>query len=288
MTTTSTHPSGTSPDTTDTNDFDTVIIGAGFAGMYLLKRVRELGLSTVVFEQAPDVGGTWYWNAYPGARCDVESLQYNYAFDPDLREEFQYRWPERYARQPVILDYARHVADRYDLRRDIHFDAKVSKATWDEDSRRWTVETDTGERVTGRFLLSAVGCLSDSQVPAFPGLADFVGEWHHTGRFPHDGVDFSGKRVVQIGTGSSGVQAAPVIAQTAGHLTVLQRSPQFCIPAFNRPMTPELVDLSLEQLKQMMAVMEQRPLIRRLWEAMGTKNTFDDSPEEREAYFEQL
>lgn len=268
--------------------YDTVIIGAGFAGMAMLRRVRELGLSTIAFEHAPDVGGTWYWNAYPGARCDVESLLYNYSFDPELREDYKYTWPERYARQPVILEYARHVADRYDLRRDIRFERKVTQATWDEESQQWTVETDQGDQVTCTFLLSAVGCLSDSQIPGFPGVEDFRGDSYHTGRFPHEGVDFTGKRVVQIGTGSSGVQAAPVIAETAGHLTVLQRTPQYAVPAGNIPMTPELVDQSLERIKETMAAMAQRPMVRRIWESIGTRNTFDDTPEEREAYLEEL
>lgn len=157
------------------DEYDTIVIGAGFAGMYMLYRVRQLGMSTAALEQAPDVGGTWYWNAYPGARCDAESLMYNYAFDPDLREEYQYKWPEKYSRQPVILDYARHVAQRYDLRRDIHFNTRVTKASWDEDARLWVVQTDRGDTTRCRFLLSAVGCLSDSQVPDFPGLDSFAG-----------------------------------------------------------------------------------------------------------------
>ena len=224
---------------------DTVVVGAGFAGMYMLHRLRELGLSTVVFEQAPDVGGTWYWNAYPGARCDAESLLYNYSFDPGLRQDWQYQWPERYSRQPAILGYARHVADRYDLRRDIHFSAQVTAAVWDEDARQWVVTTDKAHRVRCRFLISAVGCLSDAQVPDLPGLDTFRGDWYHTGRWPRHDVDFTGKQVIQIGTGSSGVQAAPVIAETAGHLTVLQRTPQYSIPAWNAPLTPELVATSL-------------------------------------------
>ena len=267
---------------------DTVVVGAGFAGMYMLHRLRELGLSTVVFEQAPDVGGTWYWNAYPGARCDAESLLYNYSFDPGLRQDWQYKWPERYSRQPAILGYARHVADRYDLRRDIHFSAQVTAAVWDEDARQWVVTTDKGHRVRCRFLISAVGCLSDSQVPDLPGLDTFRGDWYHTGRWPRHDVDFTGKQIIQIGTGSSGVQAAPVIAETAGHLTVLQRTPQYSIPAWNAPLTPELVDTSLERIKERTAKLASRPAVRRLWEIFGTKSTFDDSPEQREAYFEQL
>jgi cyclohexanone monooxygenase len=267
---------------------DTIVVGAGFAGMYMLHRLRELGLSTVVFEQAPDVGGTWYWNAYPGARCDAESLFYNYSFDPELRQDYQPKWPERYSRQPIILGYARHVADRYDLRRDIRFNTRVTRAAWDEDARCWVVETDKGHRVRCRFLISAVGCLSDSQVPDVPGLDTFRGEWYHTGRWPRHEVDFTGKRVAQIGTGSSGIQAAPVIAATAAHLTVLQRTAQYSIPAQNVPLTPEFVDMSLARVKERMARAASGPVVRRLWEIFGTKNTFDDSPEQREAYFEQL
>jgi cyclohexanone monooxygenase len=268
--------------------YDAVVVGAGFAGMYMLHRLRALGLSAVVFEQGSDVGGTWYWNRYPGARCDAESLLYNYSFDADLRQEWQYQWPERYSRQPVILGYAQHVADRYDLRRDIRFDSPVTRAAWNEEDRQWDVETGNGQRARCRFLISAVGCLSDSQVPRIPGLDTFRGDWYHTGRWPHHDVDFTGKRVVQIGTGSSGIQAAPVIAQTAGHLTVLQRTAQFTIPARNAALAPELVDASLARIKERLAKMASGPAVRRLWQVLGTKNTFDDSPEEQEAYFEQL
>jgi cyclohexanone monooxygenase len=281
-------PNGTGPASAEPDVYDTVVVGAGFAGMYMLHRLRGLGLSAVVFEQASDVGGTWYWNRYPGARCDAESIMYNYSFDPELRQDYQYKWPERYSRQPIILDYARDVADRYDLRRDIHFDTQVTRAAWDEDSRHWVVGTSTGQQVRCRFLISAVGCLSDSQVPKLPGLESFRGDWYHTGRWPHHDVDFTGKRVIQIGTGSSGIQAAPVIAQTAAHLTVLQRTAQYTIPARNAPLTPELVDTSLARIKERMAKLAAGPAVRRLWQIIGTKNTFDDSPEEREAYYEEL
>jgi cyclohexanone monooxygenase len=268
---------------------DTVVIGAGFAGLYMLHRLRRLGLSTVAFERAPDVGGTWYWNAYPGARCDAESLLYSYSFDPELRKEYQGKWPERYSAQPTIHAYIRDVADRYDLRRDIRFGTAVTRATWDEDDRRWVVGTSQGHRVRCRFLISAVGCLSESQLPDIPGLESFQGEWYHTGRWPHHPVDFTGKRVVQIGTGSSGVQAAPVIAATAAYLTVLQRTPQYTIPAQNVELTPTFVDESMARFKKMMETLADPSVERRrLWRMIGTKNTFDDTPEEREAYFEQL
>jgi cyclohexanone monooxygenase len=269
--------------------YDTVVVGAGFAGLYMLHRLRGLGLSAVALEKAPDVGGTWYWNAYPGARCDAESLLYNYSFDPELRREYQSKWPERYSAQPAIHEYIRHVADRYDLRRDIRFNTQVTKAAWHEEDRRWLVETSQGDHVRCRFLISAVGCLSESQVPDIPGLDGFLGEWHHTGRWPHRQVDFTGKRVVQIGTGSSGTQAAPVIAETAGHLTVLQRTPQYTIPAQNVEMTPEFVGESMARYMQMEQTLSDPSVDRRrLWRMLGTKNTFDDTPQEREAYFERL
>lgn len=268
-------------------ELDAVVVGAGFGGMYMLHKLRQLGMSTVVFEAAPDVGGTWFWNAYPGARCDIESLMYNYSFDSELRDEYKYLWPERYSRQPDILKYAQHVADRFDLRRDIRFNTRVTRSTWNERDNRWEIETDKGERLSATFLISAVGCLSTSQLPDIPGLESFKGEWYHTGRWPHEKVDFAGKRVVQIGTGSSGIQAAPVIASEAGHLTILQRTPQYSIPSQNSPLTPEVVDESSERFAQMMEMMRQsagRPL----WEAFATRNTFDDTPEEREAYLEQM
>ncbi len=281
--------SGSPAQSAAVDSYDVVVVGAGFAGMYMLYRLRGLGLSAVVLEQAPDVGGTWYWNAYPGARCDIESLFYNYSFDPELKQEWQSRWPERYSRQPSILEYARHVADRYSLRRDIRFSTQVTKAAWNEQDRCWTVETGGGQRLYCRFLISAVGCLSDSQVPDVPGLDTFSGDWYHTGRWPHHDVDFAGKRVLQIGTGSSGVQAAPVIAETAAHLTVLQRTPQYSIPARNRPLTPEFAEQSFQRMHALLARLADSPAQGRLpWQMLATKNTFDDTAEEREARFEEL
>ncbi|WP_072801616.1 flavin-containing monooxygenase [Rhodococcoides yunnanense] len=225
----------TSPEADPT--VDAVIIGAGFAGMYALRRFRdELGLDVRVFERASDVGGTWFWNRYPGARCDVESMYYSYSFSEELEQEWD--WTERYATQPEILAYANHVADRFALRETITFDTSVDSAEFDESENTWVVRTDTGETVRARFLISAVGCLSSSRVPDIAGSADFTGELLHTGRWPHDGADLAGKRVAVIGTGSSGVQAIPEIARTAGHLTVFQRTPHFVIPAGNRPLAP--------------------------------------------------
>ncbi|MEV0612588.1 NAD(P)/FAD-dependent oxidoreductase [Nonomuraea sp. NPDC050404] len=217
--------------------FDAVVIGAGFAGLYMLHRLRGLGLTARLFETGEGVGGTWYWNRYPGARCDVESVEYSYSFSEELQQAWD--WRERYPAQPDILRYAEHVADRFDLRRDIRFRTRVTRAAHDGAAARWRVETDRGDRVSARFLITAVGCLSEARVPGFPGAGSFAGESHHTGRWPHEEVDFTGKRVAVIGTGSSGIQIIPVLARRAAHVTVFQRTPNFTIPAWNRPMPPE-------------------------------------------------
>ncbi|MGQ0481714.1 MAG: flavin-containing monooxygenase [Pseudonocardia sp.] len=216
---------------------DAVVVGAGFAGLYMLHRLREAGLSAVVYETGEGVGGTWYWNRYPGARCDSESYYYSYSFSPELEQEWE--WSCRYPDQPEILRYLEHVADRFDLRRDIRFATTVTAATYDEASGRWTVTTADGARVSCEYVITAVGCLSAAQVPDIPGLDRFAGDWYHTGRWPAEGVDLQGRRVGVIGTGSTGVQAIPVIAESAAHLTVFQRTPNFSVPARNAPMSPE-------------------------------------------------
>ena len=213
---------------------DAVVVGAGFAGLYMLHRLRGLGLSTQVFEAGDGIGGTWYWNRYPGARCDVESLDYSYSFDDRLQQEWQ--WTERYAAQPEILTYINHVADRFDLRRDIQCSTRVTSALFDERAKRWTIETDRGDRLSARFCIMATGCLSSAQMPAFPGLERFPGPWYHTGRWPHEGVDFTGQRVGIVGTGSSAIQSIPIIAGQARHLYVFQRTPNYSIPAHNAPL----------------------------------------------------
>jgi cyclohexanone monooxygenase len=214
---------------------DVVIVGAGFAGMYMLHRLRGLGFSARVIEAGSGVGGTWYWNRYPGARCDVESMQYSYSFSPELQQEW--RWSELFASQPEILRYANHVADRFDLRRDIQFDTRVTEAVFDRGTHRWAIRTDRGEEVSARFCVMATGCLSTARVPDFPGVERFNGKTYHTGHWPHEGVDFTGMRVGVIGTGSSAIQAIPVIAQQAAQVTVFQRTPNFSIPSRNGPMT---------------------------------------------------
>jgi cyclohexanone monooxygenase len=212
--------------------YDVIVVGAGFAGMHALHRLRGIGLAVRVFEAGAGVGGTWFWNRYPGARCDVESVDYSYSFDPELEQEW--RWTERYATQAEILSYLNHVADRYDLRRDIQLNTRVLSAVLDEETGRWIVTTDDGRRHTARFCIMASGVLSRIKTPDIPGIERFAGERYHTARWPHEGVDFSGKRVAIIGTGSTGVQAIPVIAEQAEHLYVFQRTPNYSVPARNR------------------------------------------------------
>jgi len=213
---------------------DVLIVGAGFGGLYMLHRARGLGLTSRILEAGSGVGGTWYWNRYPGARCDVESLEYSFGFDERLQQEWH--WTERYAAQPEILRYANHVADRFDLRRDIEFDTRVVAAAWDAAVDRWTVRTDKGGTLSAQFLVMATGCLSSANLPDIPGRDSFAGERYHTGRWPHEEVDFTGKRVGVIGTGSSAVQAIPVIARQAKALTVFQRTATYTVPAKNGPL----------------------------------------------------
>jgi cation diffusion facilitator CzcD-associated flavoprotein CzcO len=218
--------------------FDAVVIGAGFAGLYQLLCLRDrLGLKTRVLEAGSDLGGTWYWNRYPGARCDSESHAYRYFFSRELSDEWEST--ERYPGPPEIRAYLDHVARKFDLRRDIRFDTRVTAAHFDEGAGSWRLETESGERLSATWLVAAVGCLSAANVPDIPGLADFRGRWYHTGEWPHEGVDLAGRRVGQIGTGSTGIQAAPVIAETAAHLTVFQRTANYSVPAGNAPLTTE-------------------------------------------------
>jgi cyclohexanone monooxygenase len=195
---------------------DIAVVGAGFAGMYMVHRARKANLSVQVFEAGTDVGGTWYWNRYPGARCDIESVEYSYSFDDDLQQ--QWEWNERYAGQPEILTYAQHVADRFDLRSDIQFSTRVTSAIFNEKSNNWSVTTDKGDVLTARFVVFATGCLSSTNVPHFVGADSFTGPTYHTGEWPHEGVDFTGKSVGLIGTGSSAIQSIPIIAAQAEHL----------------------------------------------------------------------
>src|SRR5688572_21835982 len=217
--------------------YDAIVVGAGFAGLYMLHRLRGLGLSAKVFEAGGGVGGTWYWNRYPGARCDVESLQYSFSFSEELDQEWN--WSEKYAPQPEILAYANHVADRFDLRRDIVFETRVTAATFDEGAKCWRVETDRGDRVSASFFILAVGCLSAANRPPFQDIEKFRGPVYHTGEWPHEGVDFTGLRVGVIGTGSSAIQSIPMIAQQASALTVFQRTASYSVPAWNEKLSDE-------------------------------------------------
>ena len=211
-------------------DFDAVVIGAGFAGLGMLRKLREEhGMSVQVYETGAGVGGTWYWNRYPGARCDSESYMYCFSFSKEMLQDWN--WSGKYPEQPEILSYLNHVADRFDLRRNIQFNTRVTSARFLEDANLWEVETDQGDRVTSQFLITGIGCISSGNVPDIKGLDSFQGEQYHTGSWPHEEVDFAGKSVAVIGTGSSGIQSIPVIARQAEHLTVFQRTPQYTIPA---------------------------------------------------------
>ncbi len=267
---------------------DVAIVGAGFAGMYMLHKTRQLGLKAQVFEAGSGVGGTWYWNRYPGARCDVESLEYSYSFDEELQQEWS--WSERYSAQPEILTYANHVADRFQLRDDIQFDTRVEAAAWDEATSRWQVTVNnagTIERCSPRFLVMATGCLSSPNTPRFEGAEDFSGEIYHTGEWPHEGVDFTGKKVAVIGTGSSAVQSIPVIADQASHMTVFQRTANYSIPAHNSAMDTEL------EARTKATYAEFRDLNRQENGALGSRFGRNDesalayTEEERRAQFEK-
>jgi cyclohexanone monooxygenase len=220
-------------------DLDVVVVGAGFAGMYLLHKLRGLGFAVRAYETGTGVGGTWYWNRYPGARVDVESQEYSYSFSEELEDEWT--WSERYATQPELLRYANHVADRFDLRRDIQFETRVTAARYDEAANLWRVETDRGDRVSARFCVMATGCLSAIKEPDFAGQETFLGRSYQTSRWPAEGVDFTGLKVAVIGTGSSGIQSIPMIAEQAAHLTVFQRTPCYSVPAHNGPLDPDAV-----------------------------------------------
>ena len=224
----------------DFSKLDVIIVGAGFSGMYMLHRLRGLGLQVQVLEAGSDVGGTWYWNRYPGARCDVPSMEYSYSFSEALQQEWD--WTEVMAAQPEILEYARHVADRFGLRESISFDTRVTAAHYDEASRQWRVSTEAGTHYQAQFCIMATGCLSVPNTPVIEGADSFAGPIYHTGQWPHEGVDFTGQRVGIIGTGSSGIQAIPVIAEQAEHLTVFQRTPNYTMPARNAPLTKAFLD----------------------------------------------
>lgn len=236
------------------DSLDAIIIGAGFAGMYQLISLRDkLGLRAKVLEAGAGVGGTWYWNRYPGARCDSESHSYMYYFSKELVQEWE--WSERYPQQPEILRYLNHVADRFDLRRDISFDTRVTSARFDEPKQQWVIHTENGQTLRARYLITAVGCLSSANVPNIPGRDDFAGEWFHTGSWPHEGVDFTGKHVGIVGTGSTGIQAIPVISKLAEKVTVFQRTANYSLPANNAPLTDDFKQYAKTHADEIYTVM---------------------------------
>jgi cation diffusion facilitator CzcD-associated flavoprotein CzcO len=271
-------------DVTDqTTELDAVVIGAGFAGLYQLLCLRDrLGLKVKALEAGSGVGGTWYWNRYPGARCDSESHVYWYTFSPELMQEWE--WSERYPGQAEILRYLNFVAEKFDLKRDIRFNSRVTSAQYDEATNRWRVRTEGGETFVATYLVTAVGCLSTANVPAIPGLKDFQGDWYHTGQWPHEGVDFTGKRVGMIGTGSTGIQAAPVIAAQAQHLTVYQRTANYSVPARNVPLTPDFKQYVKRSTREIRATTHET------YNGMGfrveERKAVETSPEERERIYE--
>jgi len=262
---------------------DAVIVGAGFGGMYMLHCLRKLGFNAQVFEGGDDVGGTWYWNRYPGARCDIESMQYSYSFSEDLDQEWN--WTEKYAPQPEILAYAKHVADRLELRKDITFNTRVISASFDEDRNQWTVTTDKGHKVQARFCIMAVGCLSAANKPPFEGMDDFSSPIYHTGEWPHEGVDFTGKKVAVIGTGSSAIQSIPLIAAQAGELTVFQRTATYSVPAWNEAVDPAKAAEVKANYPDLRAKARARPT--GFYFPFNMKSAMEASPEERRAKYEE-
>jgi cyclohexanone monooxygenase len=266
-----------------TGAYDVVVVGAGFAGMYMLHRLRQQGLSARVYEQGGDVGGTWYWNRYPGARCDVESMQYSYSFDDELQQEWN--WSERYAPQPEILKYAKHVADRFNLRSDIQLNTRVERAEFDQGAINWSVTTSDGKTVTARHVVLATGCLSNARMPDIKGLGDFKGKVYHTGHWPHVPVDFTGLRVGVIGTGSSGIQSVPVIAEQASHLTVFQRTANFSIPARNAALTPEERDSFRSNYPEIRRTAREE-MRNGIVQEVPDRGALDDGDAERRARFE--
>ena len=265
-------------------EVDAVIVGAGFSGLYMLHRLRELGFTTRVFEAAEGVGGTWHWNRYPGARCDSESHYYCYSFSEEIRNEW--RWSCRYPAQPEILEYLNFVADKLDLKKDIEFRSRVTAGHFDEQTRRWRVETDRGETVHARFLITGVGNTSKPSRPDIPGLDTFAGKIYHTALWPHEKVDFTGQRVGLIGTGSSGIQSAPLIAEEAAHLTVFQRTANYSVPARNRPLSDEM----RQELKKNYPELRRMTLASPIGMSIEPAQTsaLADSPEKRQAKLDAL
>ena len=268
-------------------DFDVIVVGAGFAGVYAVYKFRQLGFSVRVFEAGDDVGGTWYWNRYPGCRCDVESIHYSYQFDDDLQQEWN--WTERYAAQPEILSYIGHVADRFDLRSDIQFNTRVIAATFvpgkGDGLSHWIVETDDNQTQTARFCVMATGVLSTPNLPDIEGRDTFGGATYHTAQWPHETVDFTGQKVGVIGTGSSGIQSIPLIAEQASQVIVFQRTPNYAIPACNQPLAPEELAEVKAHYKELRA--EAKKGITAIPVVPAGPSALDISDEERDKIYEE-
>ncbi len=264
-------------------DFDAIVIGAGVSGLYQLYRLRELGMTTRVFEAGSNVGGTWYWNRYPGARFDSESWTYGYSFSQELLDEWD--WEEHFAGQPETERYLNHVADRFDLRRDIQFNTTVTAAHYQDHDRSWKVTLQDGSSCTARFLVTAVGVLSASVLPRIPGIESFKGESCHTHNWPKRPVSFAGKRVAVIGTGATGIQAITEIAKTAGHLTVFQRTAQWSAPLHNSKVTPEEMAEIRRNYTDIFAKCQET--VGCFIHAADPRSVFDVTPEEREAFWEK-
>lgn len=264
---------------------DAVVVGAGFGGLIMAMRLRELGLSVVGLERGGDFGGTWYWNRYPGCRCDVESMEYSYQFSKELEQDWQ--WPERYSAQPEILAYAHHVADRFDVRRLFHFNQEVISSVFDSATSTWTVGTREGQSWTCNYLIMATGCLSAANTPAFEGLRDFAGKTYHTGAWPHEGVDFNGQRVAVIGTGSSAIQSIPIIARQAKSLHVFQRTANYSIPARNAPLPEEKSAAIKANYAELRERNWNQPAAFGAYYERNTDSVLTATPEERKARFER-
>ncbi len=272
-------------DAPDAAGLDAAIVGAGFSGIHMLKSLRDgLGLKARVFEAGETVGGTWYWNRYPGARCDSDAYIYCFTWDKQLLQEWE--WSERYPEQPEILRYLEHVAHRHDLKRDMQFNTRVTGAEFDEAARLWTVRTDKGEEVKARFLVAAVGTLSTTNLPQFEGLGRFKGKWYHTSQFPRGGVDFTGKRVAVVGTGATAVQAVAEISQQAKQLTVFQRTANYCVPARNGKVDPELTAARKADYDGVVKRIRESFFGQEHW--FIPKSALDATPEEREREFDRM
>ncbi len=263
-------------------DLDVIVVGGGIGGLYTIYRMRQLGLRVKAFEAGNGIGGTWHWNRYPGCRCDVESMEYSFSFSPELEQEWH--WPERYGTQPELLRYLNHVADRFDLRKDVQLNTRVLTAHFDSTTNLWTITTDQNDTVSSPYLIMCTGNLSTPRVPDFPGIESFNGTCYHTGLWPQEGVDFTGKRVAVIGTGSSGVQSIPIIATQAQHVHVFQRTANFILPAENRPLDPEIESAHKATYRERRKAAYETP-----FGIAGypppTQSALEATPEEREAAY---